>query len=118
MIKKACLCLIFLFSFSNSVLSQEKGIRIVEKVEKKRTLIYAENTTEVPKVMFFKVNPTGYRRRSHRPLIKTIPPKTKKFLITLIPLTDVESSYTYEMVVNNEIENINATVNKKSPPKE
>ena len=86
--------------------SQKNGVSIIEEVTPKRTFIYAENNADTPKKVFLKVDAIGYRRRSDRPLIESIPAKSKKLLITLIPLTNVDSKYTYTYVVNDETENL------------
>lgn len=98
--------------------SQKNGVSIIEEVTPKRTFLYAENNAETSKSVFLKVDAVGYRRRSDRPLIEIIPPKSKKLLITLIPLRDTESKYTYTYVVNDETENIhalNAETKKMTP---
>ena len=104
---------IFLFTiFTNFCYSQKNDVSIIEENTKKRTFLYAENKSNIPKHVFLKVDATGYRRRSDRPLIETIPPNSKKLLITLIPLSNVESKYTYKFIVNDEEENIHAINNK------
>ncbi len=109
---KFSITILFTFIFSLSSYSQNKDVIITEVITKKRTFLYGENITDKPKSIFLKVDAIGFRRRSDRPLIELIPPKSKKLLITLIPLADVESKYTYTYVVNDEIENINVTVDK------
>ena len=87
---------------------QKNGVTIIEEPTPKRIFLYAKNNSEIPKVVFLKVDAIGFRRRSDRPLIKIIPPKSKELLTTLIPLTNVESKYNYTYIVNNELENIHA----------
>lgn len=82
--------------------SQKNGVSIIEEVTDKRTFIYAENLTNTPKEVFLKVDAIGYRRRSDRPLIEIISAKSKKLLITLIPLNGIDSNYTYTYIVNDE----------------
>ncbi|WP_010523397.1 glutaredoxin family protein [Aquimarina agarivorans] len=103
---KAIFFIIFIFySFYGN--AQKNGVLIIEEVGKKRTLIFAQNTTDEPRSVFFKVNAIGYRRSGDRPVIKELPPKSKTHLITLIPLANVTSSYTYIFVANKTFENIN-----------
>ncbi|MEW7292651.1 hypothetical protein [Aquimarina sp. 2304DJ70-9] len=86
--------------------SQEKPVRLVEEKQKKRTILYVQNDTNAEKSVFLKVNPTGYRRSAQRPIIKKIPAKSKVQMLILIPLTDVESNYTYDLIINDELETI------------
>lgn len=97
---------------------QKNGVSIIEEVTPKRTFLYAENTSQTSKNVFLKVEATGYRRRSDRPLIESIPAESKKLLITLIPLANADSKYTYTYVVNDETENLhglNVEPKKKAP---
>ncbi len=96
---------LIIFFFFNTY-AQKNGVKIIEQVGKKRTLIFAENTTTEARSVFFKVHANGYRRSGDRPVIKQLPPKSKTLLITLIPLVDVPSSYTYTFVANKTLENI------------
>lgn len=109
------LFLYFLFMISFSSFSQEKRdeVRLIEEKLRKRTIIYIQNDAETAKSVFLKINPTGYRRSAQRPIIKMIPPKSKVQMCILIPLTDVPSSYTYQLIVNDELENINTKRGKE-----
>ncbi len=104
MIKNLLSSLIIIFFFNTY--AQKNGVKIIEEVRKKRTLIFAENTTNEARSVFFKVHAEGYRRSGDRPVIKQLSPKSKVLLITLIPLVNVPSSYTYTFVANKTLENI------------
>ncbi len=93
--------LIYGLCIINISFAQDKAVILVEKKLPKRTILYAKNTTDSPQNIFLKVNPTGYRKSSSRPLIKTIPAQMELEMITLIPLKDVTSSYTYTLIVND-----------------
>ncbi|MDH7444424.1 hypothetical protein [Aquimarina sp. 2201CG14-23] len=92
--------------------AQEKAVHLVEEVQKKRTILYVQNDTNAEKSVFLKINPVGYRRSAQRPIIKTIPANSKIQMLTLIPLTDVASSYTYDLIVNAELQNIDVKKEK------
>jgi len=81
-------------------------VKIIEEKTKKRIKLSAENVTDTSQDVFFMVNATGFRRSASRPLIKTIPAKTKIHLITLIPLANIESVYDYRLIVQDETTNI------------
>ncbi|MFD2565369.1 hypothetical protein [Aquimarina rubra] len=100
---------------SLSIYAQEKTVHLVEDVQKKRTTIYVQNDTDSDKSVFLKINPIGYRRSAQRPIIKNIPANSKEEMLILIPLTDVASSYTYDLVVNEELENIDVKRQKEKP---
>ncbi|PKV52305.1 hypothetical protein ATE84_4416 [Aquimarina sp. MAR_2010_214] len=97
---------ILFFLVSCTSYAQEKPVRLVEEKQKKRTIIYIQNDTDTDKSVFLKVNPTGYRRSAQRPIIKNIPAKSKIQMLILIPLTDVESQYSYNLIINEELETI------------
>ena len=105
---------IFLFCNISEVLAQEKQVRLVEDIQKKRTIIYVQNDTDSDKSVFLKINPIGYRRSAQRPIIKNIPANSKVQMIILIPFTDVKSSYTYNLIVNEELQNIDAKRQKQN----
>lgn len=97
---------IFIFLGANATQQQPEGIEItVEKGHKKITY-FAENITDQDLDLFFKVNSTGFRRNADRPMIETIPAKTKKALLTLIPLTGKDTTHTYMAVVTQKENNI------------
>ncbi|WP_378176997.1 hypothetical protein [Aquimarina sp. SS2-1] len=114
---KTCIYVLFssVFLIPISTLGQDKTVYLVEDVQKKRTIIYVKNDTDSDKSVFLKITPTGYRRSAQRPIIKNIPANSKEEMLILIPLTDVESSYTYDLVVNEELENIDAKQQKGKP---
>lgn len=97
--------ILLFFSFFN-LFSQEKEVYLVEEKQKKRTILYIQNDTDKSKSVFLKIKPIGYRKSAHRPIIKNIPSKSKVQILILIPLKDVTSSYTYDLVVNEDLENI------------
>ena len=116
---KTCIS-IFIFLntlFFTNILAQEKPVYLVEDVQKKRTIIYVQNDTNSDKSVFLKINPIGYRRSAQRPIIKNIPANSKVQMLILIPFTDQKSSYTYDLIVNNELENITANRKKRTPKK-
>lgn len=91
------LCLLF----SLPVLSQGEKVIISEKKKGKRLTLMAENKTSDTLSVFLMVTSEGYRRSADKPVLKDIPPQTTLPMITLIELRNVESSYTYELIVNN-----------------
>ncbi|MFP2996564.1 hypothetical protein ABN763_11660 [Spongiivirga sp. MCCC 1A20706] len=96
----------FLMVFSRVNAQDTTKVKIIEEKTKKRVNLFAENITESNHDVFFMVNATGFRRSASRPMIKTIPAKTKVHLITLIPLANVESKYDYRLIVQDKTTNI------------
>lgn len=93
--------IIFLLSLSiGPVFAQEEAIVISEKKTGKRLVLMAENKTPDTLNVFLMVQSEGYRRSADKPVLKDIPPKTKLPMITLVELTNIPSSYTYELIVN------------------
>ncbi|GAA4277788.1 hypothetical protein [Aquimarina mytili] len=98
--------------------SQEKSLRLIEDKQKKRTILYIQNDTDTEKSVFLKINPIGYRRSANKPMIKIIPAKSKVQMLILIPLADVESHYTYNLIVNDKLETIDVKRSKELKKKD
>ncbi|GAA4270950.1 glutaredoxin domain-containing protein [Aquimarina gracilis] len=112
--KKIALVFISIFGFNFTIFSQEAPVRLIEEKQKKRTILFIQNDTDTEKSVFLKITPTGYRRSANKPIIKIIPAKSKVQMMILIPLTDVESYYTYDLIVNEQLEAIK--VNRNNTP--
>ena len=97
----------FMFSIVFTISAQKKPVRLIEEVQKKRTLLFIQNDSETEKSIFLKVNPNGYRKSAQRPVLQMIPPKSKTHVMTLIPLKNTVSHYTHTLIVNEELRNIN-----------
>jgi len=73
----------------------------------KRIVLVAENLTQDTLNVFLMVNAQGYRKSASKPVIKNIPPKAQVPMITLIELANHEYMYTYDLIVNEQENNIN-----------
>lgn len=102
-----------LFLFTTAMFSQVAPVRLVEDQQKKRTIVYVQNDTATNKSVFLKVNPIGYRKSAQRPIIKNIPAKSKVQMVILIPLSDIESSYTYDLIINDELKTLEVNKNNE-----
>lgn len=98
--------ILFLSLFVSVKAQDTTKVKIIEEKTKKRIVLSAENVTNKSQDIFFMVNATGFRRSASRPMIKTIPAKTKIHLITLIPLANIESKYDYRLIVQDETTSI------------
>lgn len=96
----------------SSINAQEKVIEIVEVKSKKKITFYAINHTETAKEVFFKIDGTGFRKSSYRPVIKNIPAQKKVLLITLIPLKNTTPEYTYFSSFDDKLQDVNVDVVK------
>jgi glutaredoxin len=96
---KVIIILLCLFSFQ--LFAQGEKILISEKKRGKRVVLQAENVTSDTLNVFFMVKSDGYRRSADKPMLKDIPPHSKIKMMTLIELSNVESTYTYELIVND-----------------
>lgn len=94
-----CVCAL-LFSINTTAQNEHNFVSIQEKVTGKRVELFAVNTNNIDYDIFLKVDATGYRRSSARPIIKTIPANSKVRMITLVKLANVDSNYKYTLVVN------------------
>ncbi|MBL4663794.1 MAG: hypothetical protein JKY22_09645 [Flavobacteriaceae bacterium] len=99
MISKVIIILISLFS--SQLYAQEEKVLITENRKGKRVVLQAENITSDTLQVFLMVSSKGYRRSADKPILKNIPPNSKVHLMTLIELTNVESNYTYELIIND-----------------
>ncbi len=102
------------FIISASAYSQKGKVIISEKKQGKRVVLMAENKTKDTLNVFFMVTSEGYRRSATKPVIKDIPPLSIVSMITLIELSNVPSSYSYELIVNNQKNNLNASFEKQA----
>ena len=98
---KSKVIIILLCLFSYQLYAQGEKILITEKKRGKRVVLLAENVTSDTLNVFFMVKSDGYRRSADKPILKDIPPQSKIKMMTLIELSKVESSYTYELIVND-----------------
>ena len=99
------LLLTFFMLFATSD-QEPDGIEISVRPEHKKIVYVATNITDEPLDLFFKVQSDGFRRRADRPIITTIPAKSSKDLLTLIPKKDVDTTHTYIAVVTKPQDNI------------
>jgi hypothetical protein len=105
--------LLSILLFSTTVYSQDSRIILSEKKTGKRTVLVAENKTQDTLNVFLMVISEGYRRSADRPIIKNIPPLTNVPMITLIELANEPSSYTYEIIINDQERDLNFTLENK-----
>jgi len=98
--------IIFLLFFSVTIYSQDRRVILSEKKTNKRIILFAENTTKDTLNIFFIVTSEGYRKSASKPIIKNILPESKIALITLIELDNKPSSYTYELIINEQENNL------------
>ena len=100
MLRKFILIIILIY-FSNSY-SQDGRIIISEKIQGKRISLLAENTTSDTLNIFLMVISEGYRRSADRPVVKNIPPNSKVPMMTMIELANTPSSYSYNLIINDQ----------------
>ena len=93
--------IIFICLCSCQLFSQGETVVISEKKTGKRIVLLAENKTADTLNVFLMVQSEGYRRSADKPVLKNIPPNSIVPMITLIELTNVPSSYSYELIVND-----------------
>ncbi len=117
-LKNIRIAFLFIFLFGFMGFSQRKLVRLIEDKQKKRTILYIQNDTNEDKSVFLKIKPTGYRRSAQRPIIKNIPAKTKVQILILVPLADVISHYTYDLIVNEKLDIIEVERIKNSQKKD
>lgn len=96
------LILLFITLITTTVYSQNnhKYVSLKEEVKGKRYELYIENTDSISYDVFLKVETNDFRRSSERPILETIPGKSKKRVLTMVKLNNTEGKYTYILVVN------------------
>ena len=85
--------------------SQQDKVVVTEKKNGKRVVLMAENKTADTLNVFIMLTAQGYRRSADRPVVMNIPPRKKVHVMTLIEMEDQESSYTYNLIVNENLDN-------------
>lgn len=99
--------------FTVTCYAQDAQIVLSEKKRGKRIVLVAENKTTDTLNVFLMVISEGYRRSADRPVIKNIPPLSKTPMITLIELSNVPSSYAYELIINDKEYDLTSLPKKK-----
>jgi hypothetical protein len=93
---------IFIALSSFGAHAQQEKVVISEKKQGKRLILMAKNNTQDSLNIFLMVTSKGYRRSASKPVLKDIAPGAKIPMITLIELTKQESTYSYELIINDE----------------
>ncbi|MBX2828910.1 MAG: hypothetical protein KTR22_12160 [Flavobacteriaceae bacterium] len=97
--------IIFGMLLGSTMTAQNEKVVISEKKAGKRLVLMAENKTADTLNVFLMVHAEGYRRSADKPVLKDLPPFSKSPMITLIELTHVPSQYTYDLIVNEGLDN-------------
>ena len=94
------LLLLILFTIGANAQNDHKYVKLTEKIKGKRYELYIENTDSISYDIFLKVDTEDFRRSSERPILKTIPPKSKQRVLTMVILNGKEGKYTYTLIIN------------------
>ncbi|WP_397363275.1 glutaredoxin family protein [Olleya sp. R77988] len=96
------LTLLFFAFITINTFSQNnhKHVKLLEEVKGKRYELFIENTDSISYDIFLKVDTEDFRRSSKRPILQTIPGKSKKKVLTMVKLNEKPGDYTYILVVN------------------
>ena len=94
------LLLLTLFTIGANAQNDHKYVKLTEKIKGKRYELYIENTDSISYDIFLKVDTEDFRRSSERPILKTIPPKSKQRVLTMVILNGKEGKYTYTLIIN------------------
>lgn len=94
------LLLLIFFVIGTKAQNDHKHVRLIEEIKGKRYELYIENTDSISYDIFLKVDTKDFRRSSERPILKTIPPKSKQRVLTMVILKGKEGKYTYTLVIN------------------
>ena len=94
------LLLLILFTIGANAQNDHKYVKLTEKIKGKRYELYIENTDSISYDIFLKVDTEDFRRSSERPISKTIPPKSKQRVLTMVVLNGKEGKYTYTLIIN------------------
>jgi len=93
-----------LFCFSQN--TNEKKVKLIEKLNGKRLELYAKNTDTTTHVVFLRITTNDYRRSSNRPVLKPVEPNSETHLLTLIKLAGSEGMYEHQFIVNEVSNNL------------
>lgn len=101
------LSILFLFLFTFPEQTTHPGIDITVRKERRSIVYVAENTTDKDLDLFFRVESEGFRRRADRPMIKTIPAKSKIDLLEMIPLKNADTTHSYMVIITEKNNSLN-----------
>ncbi len=105
---------IFIFCLTLTAFSQEDRIVISEEKKGKRIVLFAENTTDETLNIFILINSNGYRRSADKPVLMDVPAGRRLPITTLISLDKPGASYTYDLIINDELDMTRNISYKKS----
>ena len=94
------LLLLTLFTIGANAQNDHKYVKLIEEIKGKRYELYIENVDSISYDIFLKVDTEDFRRSSERPILKTIPPKSKQRVLTMVILNGKEGKYTYTLIIN------------------
>lgn len=98
--------LLFIFQiFTIGLFAQQDRIIIKEEKKGKRIVLKAQNTTDRALNIFILVNANGYRRSADKPILMDVPAKSTRVVTTLIAIDQVNAFYTYELIINEKLDN-------------
>lgn len=95
----------FILCFTIATYAQTDRIIISEEKKGRRVVLFAENTTDEALNIFILVDAKGYRRSADKPILMDVPAKRKLPVTTLIELNPAEASYTYDLIINDQLDN-------------
>jgi hypothetical protein len=73
-----------------------------------------ENSTKDMLHVFLMINSEGYRKSAARPILKAIPLFGKTSMITLIEMRNIPSKYSYELIVSENENSLNLSMDRKA----
>jgi len=88
-------------------------VKLVEKKNGKRLLLFAKNTSSTPYMAFLRVSTDDYRRTSKRPILKEIPGNTQVLLKTMILLEGKTGEYDATFIINEVTTNLSIRKSKE-----
>lgn len=108
------LFIILLFSNNALFAQNHEFVKLKEEKTGKRLELYAVNTSSTSYELFLQIETEDFRRSSLRPIIKTVPPKSKTILTTIIQLANTEGVYDATFIVNEGNHDITIDKDKQS----
>ncbi len=100
---KKLLLVCFIVGSTSSLFSQDSIIKIVEKKESNRLLLYAVNETDIDYDVMITVEGVGFRQTSRKPRLTRVPAASKVNIARLSLIKGKFLDYSYKLEVNDSL---------------
>ncbi|MGB0896713.1 MAG: hypothetical protein ACPGU9_01335 [Flavobacteriaceae bacterium] len=101
---KTIIFLLLLTCYYSSFSQEAELVTVIQNNTKHHIKLFAVNHTDLDKKILVELEATGFRRKTFKPIYKTIAPKDTLLLSTLIKRSNVGLKLNYELYYDTRLE--------------